>query len=271
MIAGMQQPDSGRIDVGDTVRFGVFAQEYPPVDPRLRVIDYMRSIAEYVQTPDGKLSASQMLESFLFPRSSSIPRWRRLSGGERRRLYLCSVLMLSPNVLLLDEPTNDLDIQTLAILEDYLDSFAGAAVVVSHDRFFLDRVCGRLFAFEGTHLAPYVCSYSEYANLRDEAERERERGQFERPAQVRRERTRELRFSFKEQREYETIDETIATLEAQAAAIDAQMEAAASDYVRLQELEQQKLEAQARLEQAMERWVYLNELAERIAAQEAEK
>lgn len=271
MIAGMQQPDSGRIDVGDTVRFGVFAQEYPPVDPDLRVIDYMRSIAEYVQTPDGKLSASQMLESFLFPPEQQYTQVRRLSGGERRRLYLCSVLMLSPNVLLLDEPTNDLDIQTLAILEDYLDSFAGAAVVVSHDRFFLDRVCGRLFAFEGTHLAPYVCSYSEYANLRDEAERERERGQFERPAQVRRERTRELRFSFKEQREYETIDETIATLEAQAAAIDAQMEAAASDYVRLQELEQQKLEAQARLEQAMERWVYLNELAERIAAQEAEK
>lgn len=271
MIAGMQQPDSGRIDVGDTVRFGVFAQEYPPVDPDLRVIDYMRSIAEYVQTPDGKLSASQMLESFLFPPEQQYTQVRRLSGGERRRLYLCSVLMLSPNVLLLDEPTNDLDIQTLAILEDYLDSFAGAAVVVSHDRFFLDRVCGRLFAFEGTHLAPYVCSYSEYANLRDEAERERERGQFERPAQVRRERTRELRFSFKEQREYETIDETIATLEAQAAAIDVQIEAAASDYVRLQELEQQKLEAQARLEQAMERWVYLNELAERIAAQEAEK
>lgn len=271
MIAGMQQPDSGRIDVGDTVRFGVFAQEYPSVDPDLRVIDYMRSIAEYVQTPDGKLSASQMLESFLFPPEQQYTQVRRLSGGERRRLYLCSVLMLSPNVLLLDEPTNDLDIQTLAILEDYLDSFAGAAVVVSHDRFFLDRVCGRLFAFEGTHLAPYVCSYSEYANLRDEAERERERGQFERPAQVRRERTRELRFSFKEQREYETIDETIAMLEAQAAAIDAQMGAAASDYVRLQELEQQKLEAQARLEQAMERWVYLNELAERIAAREAEK
>ena len=271
LIAGLQQPDSGHIDVGDTVRFGIFAQEYPPVDPDLRVIDYMRSIAEYVQTPDGRLSASQMLESFLFAPEQQYTQVRRLSGGERRRLYLCSVLMLSPNVLLLDEPTNDLDIQTLAILEDYLDTFTGAAVVVSHDRFFLDRVCGRLFAFEGTRLAPYVCSYSEYAAQRDEAERARERGQPERQTQSRRERTRELRFSFKEQREYETIDETIAALEAAAAEIDDQMAAAASDYVRLQELEQQKQEAQARLDQAMERWVYLSELAEKIAAQDAEK
>ena len=214
MIAGTLAPDSGRIEVGDTVRFGVFAQEYPPVDPDLRVIDYMRSIAEYVQTSEGRLSASQMLEQFLFPPEAQYTQVRRLSGGERRRLYLCSVLMGSPNVLLLDEPTNDLDTDTLAILEDYLDVFAGAAIVVSHDRFFLDRVCARLFAFEDGRLVPYVCSYSEYAAQRRERDRQPAQG---RTPQARRERTRELRFSFKEQREYETIDATIAALEAEIA------------------------------------------------------
>lgn len=265
MIAGTLAPDSGRIEVGDTVRFGVFAQEYPPVDPDLRVIDYMRSIAEYVQTAEGRLSASQMLEQFLFPPEAQYTQVRRLSGGERRRLYLCSVLMGSPNVLLLDEPTNDLDTDTLAILEDYLDAFTGAAIVVSHDRFFLDRVCARLFAFEDGRLAPYVCSYSEYAAQR--RERDRQPAQ-ERAPQARRERTRELRFSFKEQREYETIDATIAALEAEIAAIDRETEAAASDYVRLQALAERRREAGERLEQATERWVYLNDLAERIAAQE---
>ncbi len=271
MIAGRIEPDAGRVIIGDTVRFGLFAQEYPPVDPDLRVIDYMRSIAEYVQTPSGKLSATQMLETFLFAPEEHYTQVARLSGGERRRLYLCSVLMQSPNVLLLDEPTNDLDIQTLAILEDYLDTFAGASIVVSHDRFFLDRVCGRLFAFEGTTLAPYVCSYSEYAAVRDEAERTRGRAEANAAEPARRARTRELRFSFKEQREYETIDATIAGLESQCAQIDREMEGAASDYIRLQALEEQKRDLDQRLEQAMERWVYLNDLAERIAAQNAEK
>ena len=160
MLAGELAPDSGTVTIGETVRVGFFAQEFPKMDPKLRLIDFMRDIAEYVETPEGRFSASQMLEQFLFPPDVQYTPVERLSGGEKRRLYLASVLMASPNVLLLDEPTNDLDIATLEILEDYLSTFKGAVVVVSHDRYFLDRVAGRLFAFEeGGKVVQYVCPF----------------------------------------------------------------------------------------------------------------
>lgn len=267
LFKGTIAPLSGSVDIGQTVNIGYFAQEYPAVDPDMRVIDYMKSIAEYVLTPDGKLSASQMLERFLFPSSMHYTQIMRLSGGERRRLYLASILMQAPNVLLLDEPTNDLDIATLEILEAYLDDFQGALVAVSHDRYFLDRVTERLLCFEDhAKVVQRVCSYEEY--LMEEtkgaarAKEEKAHGEG-----AKRERTRELRFSFKEQREYELIDETIAGLEEKAEQIAREIEQSASDYMKLQDLDKKREENAAALEQAMERWVYLSDLAEKIEQQ----
>ncbi|MGN0997357.1 MAG: ABC-F family ATP-binding cassette domain-containing protein [Candidatus Ventricola sp.] len=270
MLAGELPPDEGSVVLGDTVRVGFFAQEFPDIDPAVRLIDFMRDIAEYVQTPEGRFSASQMLEQFLFPPDVQLTPVSRLSGGEKRRLYLASVLMAAPNVLLLDEPTNDLDIATLEILEDYLTTFQGAVVVVSHDRSFLDRVAGRLFAFEeGGRLAQYVCSFSDY--LEQAAQRPAEEAPRDgaRAAQApqRRERQRELRMSFKEQREYETIDQTIESLNERLTQLDAQIAQHASDFVKLTELARQKEETEQRLAQAEERWLYLTDLAERIEAQ----
>ena len=203
LLAGELSPDEGRVTIGDTVRVGFFAQEFPKVDPKLRLIDYMRDIAEYVQTPDGRFSASQMLEQFLFPPDVQYTPVERLSGGEKRRLYLASVLMASPNVLLLDEPTNDLDIATLEILENYLESFEGAVVVVSHDRWFLDRVASRLFAFDGDgRLTQYVCSFSDYLEAQAAKEEAAKPRQESGQTAARRERPRELRMSYKEKREY---------------------------------------------------------------------
>lgn len=270
LLAGDLVPDTGSVRLGDTVKIGFFAQEFPAVDEKQRLIDFMRDIAEYVNTPEGRFSASQMLEQFLFPPDVQLTPVNRLSGGEKRRLYLASVLMSAPNVLLLDEPTNDLDIATLEILEDYLAGFAGAVVVVSHDRYFLDRVAGRLFAFEDGAINQYVCSFSDYlegkrAALAHPAERERGEGAQEPPA--RRERQRELRMSFKEQREWETIDARMEALEAELCELDAQIERYASDYAKLTELAKKKEESERALEQAQERWLYLADLAERIEAQ----
>ncbi len=268
MLAGDLTPDSGSVVRGDTVRIGFFTQEFPVLDESMRLIDYMREIAEYVETPEGRFSASQMLEQFLFPADVQYTPVNRLSGGEKRRLYLASILMGAPNVLLLDEPTNDLDIATLEILEDYIQHFAGAVVVVSHDRYFLDRVAGRLFAFEeGQQLVQYVCPYSDYLQAMSEQQEERreERAQKEAPA-ARREKQRELRMSFKEQREYETIDARMEELSDQIAQIDADIERYASDYARLTELAARKEEAEQALAAAEERWLYLTDLAERIEA-----
>lgn len=271
MLAGQLEPDEGSVQIGDTVRVGFFAQEFPKLDENLRLIDFMRDIAEYVETPEGRFSASQMLEQFLFPPDVQYTPVNRLSGGEKRRLYLASVLMASPNVLLLDEPTNDLDIATLEILEDYLQTFKGAVVVVSHDRWFLDRVAGRLFAFEGEgRLIQYICPFSEYleACAAREEEKGKEAAQAAAPASgARRERQRELRMSFKEQREFETIDARMEALNEQIAQIDAEIERCASDFVKLTELAAQKEKTEAELAQAEERWLYLTDLAERIEAQ----
>lgn len=269
MLAGQLEPDSGTINVGETVKIGFFTQEFPQVDPKVRLIDFMRDIAEYVETPDGRFSASQMLEQFLFPPDVQYTPVERLSGGEKRRLYLASLLMASPNVLLLDEPTNDLDIATLEILEDYLSTFKGAVVVVSHDRYFLDRVAGRLFAFEaGGRLTQYVCPFSDYLDARiaqaAEAKAEKQPAQAAAPKRTR---ERELRMSYKEQRDYETIDQKMEQLQNELDELDRQIERNASDFVKLTELTQKREAAQQALEAAEERWLYLTDLAERIEAQ----
>ena len=270
MLAGALEPDSGSVVRGDTVRIGFFTQEFPQMDPNMRLIDFMRDIAEYVTTPEGRFSASQMLEQFLFPSDVQYTPVNRLSGGEKRRLYLASILMAAPNVLLLDEPTNDLDIATLEILEDYIQSFAGAVVVVSHDRYFLDRVAGRLFAFEDEHMVQYVCPFSDYldaTSAQQEEERHKERQKKEAPQGARREKQRELRMSYKEQKDYETIDARMEALNAKLEEIDADIAWHASDFVKLTELTALKEKTEQELAEAEERWLYLTDLAERIEAQ----
>ncbi len=269
MLAGQLAPDSGTVAVGETVKIGFFTQEFPKVAPNVRLIDFMRDIAEYVETPDGRFSASQMLEQFLFPPDVQYTPVERLSGGEKRRLYLASLLMASPNVLLLDEPTNDLDIATLEILEDYLSTFKGAVVVVSHDRYFLDRVAGRLFAFEaGGRLTQYVCPFSDYLDARLAREAgERAEKQPTQAAAPKRTRERELRMSYKEQRDYETIDARMEQLQGELEALDRQIERNASDFVKLTELTQKREATRQALDEAEERWLYLTDLAERIEAQ----
>lgn len=280
MIAGLVQPDSGETVIGQTVRMGYFSQENEEMDDSLKVIDYIKNVAEYVKTPDGMVSASQMLEQFLFPSSMQYTLIGKLSGGEKRRLCLLHILMGAPNVLLLDEPTNDLDIRTLTILEDYLDHFQGIVIAVSHDRYFLDRVVRRIFAFEGDGaVKQYEGGYTDY----QAALEERDQGQEESTAAKAGEegqsqpnrknwkegqtREKKLKFTYKEQREWETIEETIAALEEEVAELEGEILHAASDYSRLNRLMQEKEEIEAHLEEKMERWMYLNELAEQIGAQ----
>ena len=270
MLAGETAPDSGSIVRGDTVRIGFFKQEFPVMDESMRVIDYMRDIAEYVETAEGRFSASQMLEQFLFPADVQYTPVNRLSGGEKRRLYLASILMGAPNVLLLDEPTNDLDIATLEILEDYISGFKGAVIVVSHDRYFLDRVAGRLFAFEEGKLIQYICPFSDYVTAMSQAQEEakhEERQRKEAAVVSRRERPRELRMTFKEQNDYKTIDARIEALNEKLADLDAQIMQYASDFVKLTELSALKEQTEQELAQAEERWLYLTDLAEQIEAQ----
>ena len=270
LMAGALAPDSGTVEVGETVRFGYFRQEVPDMDGDIRVIDYVKEIGNNIETAEGMLPASQLLEQFLFPVEVQWSPICKLSGGEKRRLYLLSVLAAAPNVLLLDEPTNDLDIQTLSILEDYLDTFPGAVIAVSHDRYFLDRVVRRVFAVEGDgSVRAYPGGYTEYLDAKRAEEKAKapkistsDKGK-ERPAAP-----KKLKFSYKEQREFETIDDDIAALEEQIAQVQAEQAAKATDYVALQELQEKQSQLEAALEEKMERWVYLNDLAERIAAQE---
>ena len=268
MLTGSVQPDSGSIVTGDTVKIGYFSQECESMDASLRVIEYIRETADRVQTPEGTVTASQMLERFLFTPELQWNRIEKLSGGERKRLYLLKILMTAPNILLLDEPTNDLDIATLTILEDYLQSFAGAVIAVSHDRYFLDKLANEIFEFRGGECLRYNGNYSDFeANVL--SLRMKENAPAPKKKAVRREHSvsghTRLKFSFKEQREFETIDDDIAALEQQISDTEKSIAANTSDYVKLQELSDLRDSLSEQLSQKMERWVYLNELAERIA------
>ena len=289
MIAGWVQPDSGTIEIGQTVKMGYFSQENEAMDESLKVIDYIKNVAEYVQTKDGSVSASMMLERFLFPSSVQYTTIDRLSGGEKRRLYLLRILMDAPNVLLLDEPTNDLDIRTLTILEDYLDSFQGIVITVSHDRYFLDRIVRRIFAFEGNgKITQYEGGFTDYqaAVLRKEAEAEAmaagnpkagvksDKSKDEKSEEDSKSSKKtwnggpkKLRFTYQEQKDWDVIESQIEKLEEEIAGLEVQMEKAASDFVKLKELMDRKAQAESELDAKMERWMYLNDLAEKIEKQ----
>ncbi len=272
MICKELAPDSGTVENGDTVKIGYFSQENEHMNTSARVLDYIRDIAENIETVDGVLTAAQMLERFLFPPDQLWTPIDRLSGGEKRRLYLLSVLMQAPNILLLDEPTNDLDIMTLMILEDYLAGFNGAVVAVSHDRYFLDKVADKVFAFEEDGvLKQYLGGYSSYMRQKESAgvqEPKPPSKTAEPPrAAARDSAPKKARFSYKEQQEYAVIDDVIAELEQQLEAVKAEKETEASNYVRLEELLIKEGELEAQLHEKMERWLYLNEIAARIQAQ----
>lgn len=271
MIMGILKPDEGNITIGDTVKIGYFAQENEDMTGDIRVIDYIRNVAEYIQTTKGQASASQMLDRFLFPPELQYTPLDKLSGGEQRRLYLLKVLMEAPNVLILDEPTNDLDIQTLTILEDYLDTFAGIVITVSHDRYFLDRIVNRIFAFEeGGHLKQYEGGYTDYLEKvkpiakqeKSKLEKKENNGK-----KFRKEHQKKLKFTYKEQKEFETIDDDIAKLEEKIEQLDEEIMENATNSGKLAELTQQKEETEEALNKKMDRWVYLNDLAEQIANQ----
>ncbi len=280
VICGMEQPDAGEVITGQTIRIGYYAQEIRNdesaglayMKPDMRVIDYIRNTAEYVQTVDGSVSASVMLDRFLFPPEKQYGLLGKLSGGERRRLNLLRVLMEAPNVLILDEPTNDLDIQTLTILEDYLDHFDGIVIVVSHDRYFLDRVVRRIFAFQDGVIRQYEGGFTDYqARLQEEECPDNVRsGAKETGTNLKQIKNRQdkLRFSYKEQREYESIEDEIAALEEKLERLDVDMAENASDFVKLDELSKEKEIVEQFLEEKMERWMYLQDLAEKIAVQD---
>ena len=265
MLTGALSPDSGSVDFGETVKVGVFNQHNEVMNPEQRVIDYVKDIADYVQTADGRISASQMLEKFLFNPSMQYSPIGKLSGGEKRRLYLLKVLVEAPNILFLDEPTNDLDIETLAILEDYLDIFNGAVVTVSHDRYFLDKVVDRIFAFEGNgRIRQYEGGYSDYLRQYEENHIPVTPIKKEAPKQEKKSSDKPLKMSYHEQKEFETINEKIERLEEQIMLTEEEMSKITSDYVKLQELTEKKDCLESELEEAMDRWVYLNELNEKI-------
>ena len=271
MIMGILKPDEGNITIGDTVKIGYFAQENEDMTGDIRVIDYIKNVAEYIQTTKGQASASQMLDRFLFPPELQYTPLDKLSGGEQRRLYLLKVLMEAPNVLILDEPTNDLDIQTLTILEDYLDTFAGIVITVSHDRYFLDRIVNRIFAFEeGGHLKQYEGGYTDYLEKVKPAakpEKSKPAKKENNGKKFQKEHQKKLKFTYKEQKEFETIEDDIAKLEEKLEQLDEEIMENATNSGKLAELTEQKESAQAELDEKMDRWVYLNDLAEQIANQ----
>ena len=303
MITGWEQPDSGEIRIGQTVRIGYFSQENEELDGNQRVIDAMTSIAEYVHTTDGLISASNMLDKFLFPPSQQFMKVEKLSGGEKRRLYLLRVLMSAPNVLILDEPTNDLDIRTMTILENYLDHFDGIVIAVSHDRYFLDRVVNRIFSFEGNGLiSQYEGGYTDYqveylrrhpeadsvfqsagsisgvgkssassgsSDISGDPTESAENGDTVKSSELtRRDHSRQsLRMSYKEAREWETIEADIESLENKLSEIDASILKYSNDFIKLNELTKEKEELEGLLTEKMERWEYLSDLNERILAQ----
>ena len=287
ILADLEQADSGAIEWGETIKIGYFAQECEVMDERERVIDYIKDAAEYVRTSEGLVSASKMLERFLFSSDMQYTPIAKISGGERRRLYLLKVLMQSPNVLILDEPTNDLDIATLRVLEDFLDEFAGIVITVSHDRYFLDRTVDRIAAFENGNIVVYEGDYTVYQeksgrieadsidsvdsgsglHIKKSNEKKKE-GREQWLASKNKE--KKLKFSYKEQKEFETIDEDIEKLEEKITELEEQISKCATDFIKLNELMQEKEKTEAELSDKMERWVYLNDLAEKIEAQKRE-
>ena len=272
MIAGELSPDTGSVDFGGTVKIGYFTQEGKELDPNQRPYDYIHEIASSIQTKEGRITATQMMEKFLFSSDLQFSTIGKLSGGERRRLYLLGILMSAPNILLLDEPTNDLDVETLTILEDYLSEFPGAVVTVSHDRYFLDKITTSILEVkESGEVRRTMGGYSDWLLLKEMDEKAPLKKENKDTREKRPERAQKLKFSFKEQREYETIDQDIADIEAKIAECDERIGLNASDYIRLQELTDEKTKLEALLEEKTERWVYLNDLAERIQAQEAGK
>lgn len=285
IIAGLIEPDSGSVEIGETIQLGYFAQEVPDMNTEQRVIDYIKDVAEYLPTKDGKISASQMLERFLFTPEMQYAPVSKLSGGEKKRLYLLKVIFTGANVYLFDELSNDIDIQTLTILEDFLNSFPGIVITVSHDRYFLDNVVDRIFEFDGNgHLQQYEGGYTDYLETKQKrtSQETSESGNAlfgksgkgkseERVSKSSRDwkqnHKTKLKFSYKEQKEFETIDDDIAQLEDGIAALEAEILANVTNPGKLNELMKEKEKAEHALEEKMNRWVYLNDLAEKIESQ----
>lgn len=290
ILNGIVEPDAGHVEIGQTIKIGYFSQENEYMDETMRVIDYVKEVGEYISTSDGKITAAQMLENFLFEGAIQWSKIEKLSGGEKRRLYLLRILMAAPNVLILDEPTNDLDIQTLTILEDYLDRFDGIVITVSHDRYFLDRTVRRIFAFEGNgKIRQSEGGYSDYLirlelekpegnfqnigktmsakNAFGESLQGDENSQKSDSKKTWKERERKLKFTYNEQKEFESIDDDIAKLESKIESLDEEMLKNATNSVKLKELMEKKQQAENTLEEKMDRWVYLNDLNEKIQNQ----
>ncbi|MDO5011248.1 MAG: ABC-F family ATP-binding cassette domain-containing protein [Intestinibacter bartlettii] len=274
LLNGEIKPDSGTISIGETVKIGCFNQDTSKMHPEMRAIDYIKEESDYITTADGhKITASQMCEKFLFNGTLQYTHIKNLSGGERRRLQLLRVLMMAPNVLLLDEPTNDLDIDTLSRLEDYLDEFNGVLICVSHDRYFLDRVCNKIFAYEGRgKINIYTGNYSDYLNFREqeniEFEEFEQEVKEEKPKAVKKEKPKSKnkpKFSYNEQREFDTIDEDIEKLEEKIASLEEDTSKFATDFTKLQEIMDEKTKLENELQVKYERWEYLNNLAEEIS------
>ena len=273
IINGIVRPDTGTVEMGQTIRVGYFSQENEYMDDSEKVIDYVKEVGEYITTPEGKITASQMLENFLFDGAMQWSRIEKLSGGEKRRLYLLRVLMSSPNVLILDEPTNDLDIQTLTILEDYLDRFDGIIIIVSHDRYFLDRTVNRIFSFEGEgEIRQFEGGYSDYL-IRKELEAvpeekvsagKAEKADKDANKDAWKQHEKKIRFTYKEQKEFESIDDDIAELEGEIEKLDQEIAQNVTNSSRLNDLLKEKEQAEQELDEKMDRWVYLNDLNEQI-------
>ncbi|MBB2182090.1 ABC-F family ATP-binding cassette domain-containing protein [Lachnospiraceae bacterium MD1] len=281
ILTGILPPDEGTVEMGTTIQLGYFSQENEYMDESLKVIDYIKDTAEYIQTSEGTATASQMCERFLFNGPMQYTRIAKLSGGEKRRLYLLKVLMEAPNILVLDEPTNDLDIQTLTILEDYLETFPGIVVTVSHDRYFLDKMATRIFSFERGTIQQYEGNYSDYyeaKNLRNAAASTENDSSASEVTESKaasiatwKQKSSKPKFTYQEQREFETIDQDIAELEDKIKETDLDIAKAATDYSKLNELMAHKEALEKALEEKMERWVYLNDLAEQIEAAKNER
>jgi ATP-binding cassette subfamily F protein uup len=276
ILTGIKEPDSGTVDMGATIKIGYFSQENEYMDQSLKVIEYIKDTAEYIETSDGTITAAKMCERFLFTGAMQYTQIERLSGGEKRRLYLLKILMEAPNILILDEPTNDLDIQTLTILEEYLSTFPGIVVTVSHDRYFLDKIATRIFAFEGDGLIrQYEGNFSDYKEARAQGEEESLVAQKESNKETSqaasvatwKQKSNKLKFTYKEQKEYEGIDSEIEGLEQRLEDVETQIEKSATDYEKLKDLMEEKERLTKELDHKMERWVYLNDLAVQIEAE----